>query len=70
MADATNAIWVISLKFTNTWWPYYRNARARNLGWRLDYIFVSKQLENGLKNARIQNGISGSDHCPVQIELK
>lgn len=51
-----------------TWWPYFANARERNLGWRIDYAFVSKRLK--LKDAFILEKVKGSDHCPVGIELK
>ena len=52
-----------------TWWPYFANARQRNIGWRIDYVFVSKNLRPKLKNAFIMNEIIGSDHCPVGIEI-
>ncbi|MDD3098594.1 MAG: exodeoxyribonuclease III [Candidatus Pacebacteria bacterium] len=52
-----------------TWWPYFANARARNLGWRIDYIFVSNSFSKNIKNAFILNNITGSDHCPVGIEF-
>ena len=52
-----------------TWWPYMANCRDRNIGWRIDYIFVSKKLSTGLKNAFILDKITGSDHCPVAVEL-
>lgn len=52
-----------------TWWTHFANARARNIGWRLDYIFVSKQLGKHLKSARIHTEVQGSDHCPISIEL-
>jgi len=52
-----------------TWWPYYRNARQRNLGWRIDYIFVSKALVPKIKKAFILKDIKGSDHCPIGIEI-
>ncbi len=52
-----------------TWWPYYRNARQRNLGWRIDYIFTSKALTPKLKKAFILKDIKGSDHCPIGIEI-
>ncbi len=45
-------------------------ARARNIGWRLDYFLVSTALKPKLKRAFIQPHIKGSDHCPVGIELK
>lgn len=52
-----------------TWWPYYLDARKRNLGWRLDYIFSSPKLTPKLKNAFILNQAMGSDHCPIGIEI-
>jgi len=52
-----------------TWWPYMANARQRNLGWRIDYIFVSKNLTSKLKDAFILKDIAGSDHCPIGIEI-
>ena len=53
-----------------TWWPYFANARRRNLGWRIDYAFVSKKLSFRLKNASILNKVKGSDHCPIMVEVK
>jgi len=53
-----------------TWWPYMANARQRNLGWRIDYIFISKELTKKLKDAFILSEIMGSDHCPIEIEIK
>jgi len=52
-----------------TWWSYFANARARNIGWRIDYIFVSNKLAKKVKKANILPEIMGSDHCPVMIEL-
>ncbi len=52
-----------------TWWPYFADARARNLGWRIDYSFVSKNLATKLKSAEILSDIMGSDHCPVALEI-
>jgi len=52
-----------------TWWPYMANARQRNLGWRIDYIFISKALAPKLKNAFILKDVAGSDHCPIGIEI-
>ncbi len=52
-----------------TWWPYYRDARARNLGWRIDYAFVSKSMVKNLKDVFILKDIMGSDHCPIGIEI-
>lgn len=53
-----------------TWWPYMRNARERNLGWRIDYCFVSKDMVAKVKNAFILPQVMGSDHCPVGIEFE
>lgn len=53
-----------------TWWSYMRNARATNTGWRIDYFCVSEQLEDRLKGAGIHADIFGSDHCPVELELR
>jgi len=52
-----------------TWWPYFANARARNLGWRIDYVFVTQKLAIKLKNALILSQVKGSDHCPVGVEF-
>jgi exodeoxyribonuclease-3 len=52
-----------------TWWTHWANARARNVGWRIDYFFVSKKLLPKLKAAQILPGVLGSDHCPILIEL-
>lgn len=52
-----------------SWWNYKFNARARNVGWRIDYFLVSEQLKSNLKSAEIHNEYLGSDHCPVSIEL-
>lgn len=52
-----------------TWWSPFRQARERDIGWRIDYIFVSKALEKRVKKADIHPDIMGSDHCPVSMEL-
>lgn len=52
-----------------TWWPYYRDARKRNLGWRIDYIFVPKNIIKRVKKAFILSDVLGSDHCPIGIEI-
>ncbi|OVE79062.1 exodeoxyribonuclease III [bacterium I07] len=53
-----------------TWWDYKTRARDRNVGWRIDYFFVSKDLNQALKNAFIMTDVMGSDHCPIGIELQ
>jgi len=52
-----------------TWWSPLSNARARNVGWRIDYFLISASLRPRLKRAFIRHDIHGSDHCPVGIEL-
>jgi len=53
-----------------TWWSHFSNARARNIGWRIDYFFVSKSLAVKIKKATILPDIYGSDHCPVVVEVE
>jgi len=53
-----------------SWWSYMGGARARNIGWRIDYFVVSEVLAPLLKEVDIRSDITGSDHCPVEIEVK
>ncbi|MDE5832988.1 MAG: exodeoxyribonuclease III [Desulfovibrio sp.] len=53
-----------------TWWSYKNRGRSRNVGWRLDYFFVSRALKDNIRDAWIESGIEGSDHCPVGLELE
>ena len=52
-----------------TWWSYMFQARARNIGWRIDYFCISKALESRLKSAYILKDVMGSDHAPVVMEI-
>ncbi len=52
-----------------TWWSFRTAARARNVGWRIDYFYVSKALKPYLQAAQILDQVAGSDHCPVAITL-
>lgn len=52
-----------------TWWTHWANARARNVGWRIDYFLVSGALKDRVVAADIHADVLGSDHCPVSIEL-
>ena len=52
-----------------SWWSYRAGARAKNIGWRIDYFLVSESLLPAVKKASIMNDILGSDHCPVSINL-
>lgn len=53
-----------------TWWSQRSGARARNVGWRIDYFFVSQNLLPHLQAADIHDQVMGSDHCPISLELK
>ncbi len=52
-----------------TWWSHFANARERNVGWRIDYLFVSQKLKEKVKASRILASILGSDHCPIELEI-
>ncbi len=52
-----------------SWWSYRSNARANNVGWRIDYFYVSPELKDKVKDAFILDHVLGSDHCPIGIEL-
>lgn len=53
-----------------SWWSYRFSARAKNAGWRIDYFMVSESLKDKLQSAAIQDGIMGSDHCPVELNIE
>lgn len=53
-----------------TWWSYMFNARAKNLGWRIDYFLTSEKLKKNIISAEILKDVMGSDHCPVTLNLK
>lgn len=53
-----------------TWWSHWGHARENNVGWRIDYFFISKGLKKNLKMAEIYENITGSDHCPISIDLE
>lgn len=52
-----------------SWWTHWANARARNVGWRIDYWLTSKSLKDKIVAANIHPDVMGSDHCPVSIEI-
>jgi exodeoxyribonuclease III len=52
-----------------TWWSNRPGVRDRNIGWRIDYFFVSEDLKDKIKSATIHNMVKGSDHCPIEMEL-
>lgn len=52
-----------------SWWSYRGQARAKNVGWRIDYFIISERLLPLLRSAAIHGSITGSDHCPVSVEI-
>jgi exodeoxyribonuclease-3 len=55
---------------TYSWWSYRFHAREKNAGWRLDYFLVSERLMSSVADSKIHTEIMGSDHCPVELDLK
>ncbi len=56
-------------KITYSWWDQKTRARERNVGWRIDYFFISKNLKNKIKKAEIFDEVLGSDHAPILLEI-
>ena len=52
-----------------SWWSYRFNARANNAGWRIDYFIVSRRIKDSIHDSRILPEITGSDHCPVELDI-
>jgi len=52
-----------------SWWSYRAGARKKNVGWRIDYFFVSEDLKDRIEDAYILDDIMGSDHCPIALEI-
>ena len=57
------------IKDAYSWWSFRQRAREKNVGWRIDYFFVSEELRGAVKNAWIEPHIHGSDHCPIGLDL-
>ena len=53
-----------------SWWSYMFKSREKNAGWRIDYFIVSDDIKNKIVDAKIHNEIFGSDHCPIELDLK
>lgn len=76
ITNLINAGFIDTFRYLNpdaeryTWWSHYAHARENNIGWRIDYFFISKSLAPYLKSAEIYENIMGSDHCPISIELE
>lgn len=52
-----------------SWWSFRANARAKNIGWRIDYFLISPTLQKKIRGADINNDVLGSDHCPVTLDI-
>lgn len=53
-----------------SWWSYMANSRARNIGWRIDYFVVSERFKHRIEESSILPEVTGSDHCPVMLEIR
>ena len=53
-----------------SWWSYMFHAREKNVGWRIDYFIVSESLKDKIEDAKILTDVMGSDHCPVELDIK
>lgn len=58
------------IKDKYSWWSYRANARANNVGWRIDYFYISEDLKDFVKDAYILDDVMGSDHCPIGLEIE
>lgn len=66
--DSWRMLYPDTVKYS--WWSYRFKARERNAGWRIDYFIVSESMKDRISGAEIHNEIFGSDHCPVELDLK
>jgi len=66
-ADTFRTIYPSTVKYS--WWSYRFHARENNAGWRIDYFVVSNRLMPKVKDSIIHNEISGSDHCPIELDI-
>ena len=67
-ADSFRRLYPDEVKYS--WWSYRFHARENNTGWRIDYFIVSERLIERVEKVEIRNDVYGSDHCPVEIEIK
>ena len=67
-ADSFRRLYPDEVKYS--WWSYRFHARENNTGWRIDYFIVSERLMERVEKVEIRNDVYGSDHCPVEIEIK
>ena len=67
-ADSFRRLYPDEVKYS--WWSYRFHARENNTGWRIDYFIVSERFMERVEKVEIRNDVYGSDHCPVEIEIK
>ena len=77
MSELLDSGWIDTFRYFHpdqtdaySWWSYMFHAREKNVGWRIDYFLVSAELAPRLKSASIHSDILGSDHCPVELQIK
>ena len=77
MTNLLNSGFVDSFRFlypdktdSYSWWSYMGRAREKNVGWRIDYFIVSERIKQNIEEASIHPEIFGSDHCPVELDMK
>lgn len=77
MTELLNSGFTDSFRYINpnkeneySWWSYMGKAREKNIGWRIDYFIVTKNITKNIKDAKIYQQIYGSDHCPVGLEIE
>lgn len=68
MIDSFREINPFVVKYS--WWSYRFNSRMNNAGWRIDYFLLSKEMKDKIRSAQIFDNITGSDHCPVELEIE
>ena len=75
MTELLNSGFIDTYRYFNkeeikyTWWSYMRQARSKDIGWRIDYFIVNKEFIDNIKNTMIYSDVLGSDHCPIGIEV-
>ena len=77
MTNLLNSGFIDSFRFlypdktdSYSWWSYMGRAREKNVGWRIDYFIVSERIKQNIEEASIHPEIFGSDHCPVELDMK
>ena len=68
LADTFREAWPGRRQYT--WWSYRGGARAKNRGWRIDYVLVSSELRGRVHEGYIRGDVGGSDHCPVGVVIR